>query len=109
MAGFVEVAIELLPPEKGGRRTPICLSSKSSTHYRPHLVVHNGDGEMLGVEFVNGPDEPVQPGDTVFATVQLMYEPRVCYDGLVEGAWFDIREGPYTIGIGRVIRRLAPK
>jgi translation elongation factor EF-Tu-like GTPase len=105
MAGFAEVLIEFLPTEKGGRRTPICLSTEALGHYRPHFRVRNGDGEMLGVEFVDGPDDPVNPGGSTYATVRFLYEPEVCYDALVVGAQFEVLEGSRVVGIGRVTRR----
>lgn len=105
MAGFAEVLIEFLPTEEGGRRTPICLSTDSPAHYRPHLRVRDGDGQMLGVEFVDGPDDPIPPGGSTFATVRFVYEPNVCYDALVVGAEFDVLEGPRVVGVGRITRR----
>jgi translation elongation factor EF-Tu-like GTPase len=105
MTGFAEVLIELLPTDKGGRRTPICLSTDTPTHYRPHFRVRGGDGEVLGVEFVDGPDEPLAPGGSTYATVRFVYEPEVCYDALALGAEFDILEGGRVVGVGRVSRR----
>jgi hypothetical protein len=105
MAGFAEVLIELLPTEQGGRRTPICLSTESLTCYRPHFRVRGGNGEMLGVEFVEGPDEPVPPGGSTYATVRFIYEPEVCYDELVLGAEIEILEGGRVVGAGRITRR----
>src|SRR5258708_21141443 len=105
MAGFAEVLVEFLPTEKGGRRTPVCLST-DATHYRPHFRVRNGDGEMLGVEFVDGPDEPVPPGGRTYATVRFLFEPDVCYDALAVGAEFDVLEGGRrVVGLGEVTRR----
>lgn len=43
MAGFAEISVEFLPTEQGGRRTPICLSTDNTSHYRPHLRVRDGD------------------------------------------------------------------
>jgi hypothetical protein len=105
MAGFAEVLIEFLPTEKGGRRTPICLSTDAPGHYRPHFRVCNGDGEFLGVEFVDGPDEPVLPGYSTYATVRFVYEPQVCYDALDVGAQFEVLEGSRVVAFGRVTRR----
>jgi translation elongation factor EF-Tu-like GTPase len=105
MAGFAEVLIEFLSTEKGGRRTPICLSTDSPAHYRPHFRVRGGDGEYLGVEFVDGPDDPVSPGGSTYATVRFVYEPDVCYDALVVGAQFEVMEGSRVVGTGRVTRR----
>lgn len=75
--------IEFLPTEKGGRRTPICLGTDAPGHYRPHFRVRDGDGDMLGVEFEDGPDDPVLPGGSTYATVRFVYEPEVCYDALI--------------------------
>jgi hypothetical protein len=105
MAGFAEVLVEFMPTEKGGRRTPICLSTSGLGHYRPHFRVHYGDGTMLGVEFIDGPDEPIQPGGRAFGTVRFVYEPAVSYDALVVGAGFDVLEGNRIVAIGRVTRR----
>jgi hypothetical protein len=102
--GFAEVLIELLPTEQGGRKTPICLSTDSQATYRPHFRVRGGHGEMLGVEFVDGPDEPVPAGGRTYATVRFLYEPEICYDELVVGAEFEILEGNRVIGTGRVTR-----
>lgn len=105
MAGFAEVLVEFLATDKGGRRTPVCLSTEEYPSYRPHLRVEGGDGEYLGVQFVDGPDDPVQPGATAYATVRFMYEPEVCYDALVLGARFDVMEGTQVVATGRVTRR----
>jgi hypothetical protein len=105
MAGFAEVLVEFLPTEKRGRQTPICLSIDSPTHYRPHFRVLGGDGEYLGFEFVDGPDAPVSPGGSTFATVRFVFEPEVCYDALVEGAQFEVMEGSRVVATGRITRR----
>ena len=39
------------------------------------------------------------------ATVKFLYEPDVSYVELVEGALFEILEGPRVIGYGEIIRR----
>src|SRR5215831_20010868 len=105
MAGFAEVLIEFLATEKGGRRTPVCLSSESPDRYRPHFRVCDGDGVFLGVEFVDGPDQPIMPGGSTYATVRFLYEPDVCYDALVVGAQFEVMEGARVVGTGRITRR----
>ncbi len=104
MTGFAEVLIEFLPTAQGGRRTAICLSADAESHYRPHFRVIGGS-EMLGVEFVDGPDDPVSPGTKTFATVRFMYEPAICYDALVVETEFEILEGSRVIGRGRIARR----
>ncbi len=103
MTGFAEVWVHFLPTEQGGRRTPIYLGEDPPGRYRPHFRVR--DGEYLGIEFVDGPDDPVLPGTSTYATVRFLYEPNVCYDALVVGAEFDVLEGSRVVGIGRVTRR----
>ena len=105
MAAFAEVLVEFLPTEKGGRRTPICLSTDTPPHYRPHLRILGGDGEYLGVEFVEGPDGPVSPGGSAYAMVRFVYAPDICYDALVVGAQFEVMEGSRVVATGRVTRR----
>jgi hypothetical protein len=72
---FAEVSIEFLTSDKGGRKSPISLSPDAAPPYRPHFRIKSGDGEYLGVEFVDGPDEPIHPGGRTFATVRFIYEP----------------------------------
>jgi hypothetical protein len=102
---WAEVTIELLPTEKGGRATPLDLCNDHPGQYRPHLRVVGGSGEMLGVAFMDGPDDPVHPGGRTNATVKFLYEPGVSYAELVEGARFEILEGPSVVGYGQIIRR----
>src|SRR5215475_1947556 len=102
MAGFAEVLIEFLATENGGRQTPISLSTDSSARYCPHFRLCDGNGEFLGVEFVDGPDQPIMPGGSTHATVRFLYEPQVCYDALVVGAQFDVIEDSRVVGTGRV-------
>jgi hypothetical protein len=104
MAGIAQVLIEFLLTEKGGRQTPVCLSTDAAG-YRPHFRIFDGDGELLGVEFIDGPDDQVLPGGSTYATIRFVYEPEVCYDALVVGAQFEMLEGPRVIGRGRVTRR----
>ncbi len=105
MVGFAEVIVDFLPTEKGGRRTAISLSTDEQCCYRPHIRVQNGGGEMLGVEFVDGPDEPLQPGGKAYATIRFSYEPNVCYDALIVGAKFDVLEGARVVATGQVVCR----
>jgi hypothetical protein len=100
-----EVLIELLPTEKGGRNQPLDLCNDHPGTYCPHFRVIGGSGELLGVAFMDGPDSPVLPGGKTFATVKSLYEPNVSYAELVEGARFEILEGPNVVGYGTVMRR----
>jgi hypothetical protein len=105
MVDFAEVWLELLATSENGRTTPIHLSEDSPARYRPHFRVQGGDGELLGVEFIDGPDDPVYPGGRTYATVRFLYEPAVNYDALQVGATFDVVEGPHLVARGRVTRR----
>ena len=104
MHPYAEVWIELVPTEQGGRRTAALLGSDTPGRYRPHLRV-GSEGELLGVAFVDGPDEPLAPGHAAFATVRFLYDPQIDYSALVEGAEFHILEGTRIVGHGRVTRR----
>ena len=101
---WAEVEIELLPPEAGGRSVPLNLCNDNPGQYRPHFRVVGGSGELLGVAFMDGPDEPVSPGARTCATVKSLYEPAVSYAELKKGARFEILEGPNVVGYGRVLR-----
>ena len=103
MAEYAEVLITLLPTADGGRSTPIFIGTDSRDSYRPHFRVRGGDGEYLGVGFVDGPDEAVQPGGSTYATVRFMY-PGVNYDPLVVDCEFDIMEGGKVVGSGKVTK-----
>ena len=98
---YADVAVAFLSPEEGGRHTPPCLNNKK---YRPHFRVL-GSKKWLGVEFIEGPDEPVKPGMSTPSTVRLLYAPEVSYGELREGTKFEILEGPNVVGSGEVIRK----
>jgi len=91
----VEVEVTFLAFDDGGRRNlPEAWGS-----YMPHLTI--GDGEHLGVRFVSGPaPAPSIPARFI---LELMYHPRVCYDGLRPGVAFAVREGGRVVGNGRVL------
>lgn len=98
---YADVTVIFLSSEEGGRHTTPCLNNKK---YRPHFRVL-GAKEWLGVEFIEGPDEPVKPGVSTPSTVRLLYAPEVSYAELQEGARFEILEGPNVVGSGEVVRR----
>ena len=56
-------------------------------------------------KFVDGPDDPIQPGMKTNATVQFLFEPENCCDALVVGARFELLEDSRTVGVGQVTRR----
>ncbi len=105
MAGYAEVLVNFLSTEEGGRRTPIDLGEDCPGHYRPHFRVRGGDGEYLGVEFVDGPDHPILPGDSTYGTIRFLWETNASYDALSVGAEFDVLEGSRVVGVGNVTRR----
>lgn len=102
---WAEVFIELSTTDNGGRPAPLNLSNDNPGQYRPHLRVIGGAGTLLGVAFMDGPDDPILPGQQTFATVRFLYTPAVSYAELVEGTEFEILEGPRLVGHGRVTRR----
>ena len=102
---IAEVFIQLLSGEQGGRTAALDLCNDRPGEYRPHLRVIDGSGEMLGVAFIDGPDEPVQPGGQTYATIEFLYEPAVSYEELTVGAMFEILEGSQVVGRGAVTRR----
>ena len=99
---YAEVLVAFLSQEECGRKTMPCLNDKK---YRPHFRVLRTD-DYLGVEFIDGPNEPVKPGSSTRSTVRFLYEPEVSYAELKEGASFEILEGPKVVGSGEVIRRI---
>ncbi len=102
---WAEVLIELLPTNRGGRQAALNLCNDNPGQYRPHLRLIGGSGELLGVSFMDGPDDPILPGEQTQATIKCLYAPAVSYAELVEGARFEILEGPRLVGHGRVTRR----
>jgi len=101
---WAEVEIELLTAEAGGRHTPLSISNDIPGLYRPHLKVVGGTGALLGVAFMDGPDDAISPGERTHATIKALYEPAVSYAELISGAHFEILEGPQVVGRGKVIR-----
>ena len=100
---ILQLEVVFVPHAEGGRAS---TPSLKGGWYRPHLVVPPSD-QMLGVEFVDGPDESVIPGRPLSAVAKLVY-PAVSYASLLPGAKFEIREGFRTVGQGRVIEVLPP-
>jgi len=83
--------VTFLPKEQGGRATP------PSSGYRGHI---HYDGDDWGAQWTFAWD-PVEPGQTVEAMLQFL-SPRHHALHLTVGKDFSIREGPHTIGSGRV-------
>jgi hypothetical protein len=62
VTGYAEIWLDMLPTAENGRTTPIYLAEGQVAHYRPHLRIHDGDGELLGIEFVDARTSPFIPG-----------------------------------------------
>ena len=105
MAEFwAEVEIELLSVEAGGRSQPLDLCNDHPGQYRPQFRVVGGSGELLGVAFMDGPDEPVAPGSKTHATVKALHGPAASYAELKKGVRFEILEGHRVVGHGRILK-----
>lgn len=97
---YAEVQVVFLLTSQGGCEEMPFLDDQC---YRPHLrVLPNGD--MLCAEFVDGPDGPVTPNVPTFATVRIIYSPKVSYEALRVGTEFEILEGPHVVGHGKVTK-----
>lgn len=93
-----QVTIRFIEPSLGGRKVLPSLKT-----YRPHFRV--GEGEYLGVVFVEGPEELMSFTNSFNVVVSFVY-PNVCYDALQAGVEFEIMEGPLVIGYGKVVTLL---
>ncbi len=102
MKSYIIAQVYLKPEAEGGRRRELLIG------YAAHIVVQP-DSTFLGVRVfeIEDPDGYgiVYPGKTAKICFQLMYHPKVDYSTLIEGAEFNIQEGPYTVGTGRVLDR----
>ena len=97
---WADVLIDLVPTESGGWTASLDLCNDRPGQYRPHLRVIGGSSEMLGVAFMDDPDEPVPPGGSTNATIKSLYL-NVSYEELIEGARFEILEGPQRCWLWR--------
>jgi hypothetical protein len=106
----ITAKVTFLGAAEGGRdELPANLSSGQ---YRPHVVIDPNqlravtvdsvpEETYFGVTFVNGPAQ-ILPRQSFLADLVLMYWPNIKYEGLSPGVTFTIREGPHTVGYGRV-------
>ncbi|MCP4538501.1 MAG: hypothetical protein GY832_15300 [Chloroflexi bacterium] len=102
MTTYAKVQVEFVSTEQGGRERPPSLDE-----YAPHFRV-SPDSEMLGIRFIDGPDTEQTEGKA-HATVEFLYEPKVCYDVLGVGTFFEILEGPTVVGYGTITSRYESK
>jgi translation elongation factor EF-Tu-like GTPase len=91
----IRAQIQFKATSEGGRQHPFYEGNC------PHVVVEGSD-EWLGVRVVHCP-ALVQPGDKRVLELELMYYPRLDYQGLVPGARFSMVEGAKVIGTGVVL------
>jgi hypothetical protein len=101
MRSYLDVTVQFLPINKGStlRQFYINGGGEYQPAYSPHFRLL-GDDEYLGIQFVGGPDKPVNPGELVTAKVWLIYHPKVSYDKLKLGREFEILEGAQIVGEG---------
>jgi hypothetical protein len=85
--------------EEGGRQNPP-KSGVDGGFYSPHIVIHGGNGEMLGIYFSERVD--FEFGKVEFTEIRSQY-PEVDYSQIVKDARFTIIEGPKVVGEGRVM------
>jgi hypothetical protein len=106
----ITAKITFLEASEGGR--VVLPANLASGQYRPHLVIDPNqlravtvesvpEETYFGVTFVSGPAQ-IRPGQSFLADLVLMYWPNINYERLIAGATFTIREGPHTVGYGRV-------
>ncbi len=98
MTTYLKVTVRFLSHQEGGRKHPPSLPG-----FMPHFVVPPSR-EMLGIAFIDGPND-ILPNDDATATVRCLYEPLVSYDALQVGTRFQTVEGPRLIGSGIVLAR----
>ncbi len=86
--------LRYLTTEEGGRKTP------AISGYRPHIKFEFTNMQTSGQQtFLNR--EIVYPGDKVNAEIK-MWSVDYFANSLEEGMTFEFREGPITIGTGKI-------
>ena len=94
---YIVAEIVLFSEKEGGRH---CMPTGSG--YSPHFLLE-GSSEYLGVRFIDVPKD-VKPNFAFNLIVELLYPDTVNYEGLTRDISFEIREGPKTIGTGKVVK-----
>jgi hypothetical protein len=100
MGHYAEAMIELLPPDKGGRSSPIQVEAEPPNRYRAKFRVQ--DGRCVIVEFFYGDEKMLQPGESLRVGLDINDDPHA-RDALQLNTRFDILEGDTVIGTGRVV------
>ena len=116
-----KIELTFLSRNEGGRMAVPPAESLRSLKYRPHIVIgdpgarekreavleniqviHESDGQYLGVAFSDADREPI-PNEKLQCEVAYMYYPNVTYQNAVKGARFTLREGARIVGFGEII------
>ena len=96
----IDCEVTFLRDRGPGVPKPLWPKTLNGGVYRPHFVV---DGEYLGVMFDVGPAN-FEYDIPMAVTVTLLFWPHASYEKLNSGTTFTVREGPYTLGHGKVLR-----
>lgn len=97
LAAFIETEIDLLPPERGGRRSPI------SSGYRCNCWIGNGERSERtynDATFYLLDSEQLNPGERGRARTRPHFPDD--WSGLVVGSTFDLCEGRRVVGVATV-------
>lgn len=102
-AAFIEAEVRLLPPDRGGRRSPI------ATGYRCNCWVgHTSGGHRVyndaTIHLVDG--DQLAPGATARARVEPHFPDD--WSHLAVGSSFELCEGPRVIGVATVTGLFPP-
>lgn len=96
MDADVEAEITLVPTEQGGRRYPVSTGFRPQFHY---------DGQDWDAHHEYPDVQWVYPGQTARVFLQFL-SPASHLNRLSVGMTFQLREGPRTIGHGRITKIL---
>jgi hypothetical protein len=116
-----KIELTFLSRNEGGRLVVPQAEFLKSLKYRPHIVIgdpqeremreavleniqviHEGDGQYLGVAFSDVDRDPVE-NEKLQCEVAYMYFPNVTYRQAVKGARFTLREGARSVGFGEIL------
>ena len=96
MNKIIETQIIFKSYEHGGRvQLPI------GSGFSPHFIVQ-GSNQLLAINFIDFPDN-AEFEKPCMVKVELRYYPKIDYSSLIDGARFEVKEGPKIIGTGLVL------
>jgi hypothetical protein len=96
---YIEVDLDLLPPEQGGRKSPI------ASGYRCNCWIgkfEDGERSYNDATFFLLEMDRLEPGSRARARVQPHLPDE--WSEVVEGSRFELCEGPRVIGIATVLQ-----